>query len=63
MAKEKLNKQQIKTKHKCLLCFDTGQVFNGEEYELCNHTDSKNLGLTQDEKINEYLENEEEEDI
>jgi hypothetical protein len=63
MAEIKLKKVKIKTNHKCLICFDTGEYFNGEEYVKCTHEKPNNLGLTQDEKINDYLENEEEEEL
>jgi len=63
MAKIKTSKIKVDTKHKCLICFDTNQYFNGEEYVLCTHENVDNLGLTQDEKLNEYLEDVEEEDV
>jgi hypothetical protein len=49
-----------KENYKCLICFDTDQVFNGEEYIECNHDPQvKDLGLIQDEKQEDTLEEEE----
>ncbi len=46
-----VKKIEIKVNSKCLICFDTGQYFNGEFYEFCDHIDNKNAGLISDEKI------------
>jgi hypothetical protein len=41
----------IRIKSKCLICFDTGQYFDGENYVLCDHVNNSNSGLVSDEKI------------
>jgi|LakMenEpi03Aug12_release.lakeMendotaPanAssembly.Ray.scaffolds.fasta_scaffold2217764_2 hypothetical protein len=52
-----------KENYKCLICFDTNQFFNGEEYIDCNHDPQvADLGLIQDEKQNNNLEEEQDEE-